>query len=97
MTDASEEVPAPEPERHAGALVTWSRGQEVLHPGRDSYVDTVRALYDEGFTLCIDVTAVDYLESPPRDLPPGVAPERFEVVVNLVSICLLYTSPSPRD
>jgi len=77
---------AAEPERHAGALVTRSRGQEVLHPTRASYLETVQRLRDEeGFVLCADVTAVDYLEWPPRDLPAGVAPERFEVVVNLVA------------
>jgi len=86
MSDVTEEVQrAAEPERRAGALVSWSRGQEVLHPGRDTYIDTVRALRDDGFVLCVDVTAVDYLERPPRDLPAGVTPERFEVVVNLVS------------
>jgi len=86
MTDVADEVePAAEPERHAGALVTRSRGQEVLHPTRETYVETVRALRDDGFALCADVTSVDYLERPARDLPSGVAPERFEVVVNLVS------------
>ncbi|MFM9225731.1 MAG: NADH-quinone oxidoreductase subunit C, partial [Actinomycetota bacterium] len=29
---------------------------------------------------------VDYLGAPARDLPVGVTPERFEVVVNLLSI-----------
>ena len=63
-----------EPELHAGAPVTRSRGQEVLHPTRETYLETVSALKDEGFVMCVDVTAVDYLERPPRDLPPGVAP-----------------------
>jgi len=86
MTDTAEEAqPVADPERHAGALVTWSRGQEVVHPSLETYVETVRALRDEGFALCADVTAVDYLARPPRDLPPGVTPERFEVVVNLVA------------
>jgi NADH-quinone oxidoreductase subunit C len=83
--DGTEEAAA-EPERRAGALVTRSRGQEVLHPSRESYVETVAALKDDGFALCADITAVDYLQRPPRDLPAGVAPERFEVVVNLVSL-----------
>jgi len=43
------------------------------------------ALRDEGFDLCSDLCAVDYLSHPGRRLPPGVAPGRFEVVVNLVS------------
>jgi NADH-quinone oxidoreductase subunit C len=83
--DGAEETVA-EPERRAGALVTRSRGQEVLHPSRESYIETVAALKDDGFALCADITAVDYLQRPPRDLPAGVAPERFEVVVNLVSL-----------
>jgi NADH-quinone oxidoreductase subunit C len=83
--DGAEERVA-EPERRAGALVTRSRGQEVLHPSRESYIETVAALKDDGFALCADITAVDYLQRPPRDLPAGVAPERFEVVVNLVSL-----------
>jgi NADH-quinone oxidoreductase subunit C len=80
------EEAAVEPERRAGALVTRSRGQEVLHPSRETYLATIVALKDDGFVLLVDVTAVDYLERPPRDLPDSVAPERFEVVVNLVSL-----------
>ena len=48
---AAEEPAVPEPERRAGALVTWSRGQEVLHPSRAQYVDTVRSLKEEGLSL----------------------------------------------
>jgi NADH-quinone oxidoreductase subunit C len=74
------------PERRAGALVTRSRGQEVLHPSRDAYHTTVEALRGDGFVMCADLTAVDYLLRPARDLPAGVAAERFEVVVNLLSL-----------
>jgi NADH-quinone oxidoreductase subunit C len=35
--------------------------------------------------LC-DLTAVDYLTHPGRVLPPGIAPERFEVVASLLSL-----------
>jgi NADH-quinone oxidoreductase subunit C len=79
--------PAPEPETLHGALVTRSRGQVVLHPTRDQLVDLVRDLRDdEGFRVCIDVTAVDYLSyQAPRDLPPGVEGQRFEVVVGLLA------------
>lgn len=77
---------APEPERHAGAPVTWSRGQEVVHPTVETYLEVVGALKDEGFGVCVDVTAVDYLERPARDLPAGVDPERFEVVAGLLSM-----------
>ena len=67
---------------------TTSRGQAVLHPSRDELVDLVRRLRDdEGFRVCLEVTAVDYLAyEAPRDLPPGVEPERFEVVVVLLSL-----------
>ena len=62
------------------------RGGLVLFPGRDSYVAALAALRDAGFALCSDLCAVDYLEHPHRELPPGVEPERFEVVVNLTSL-----------
>ena len=43
------------------------------------------ALRDEGFNVCVDVTAVDELLNTARTLPDGVEPERFEVVANLLS------------
>jgi NADH-quinone oxidoreductase subunit C len=58
----------------------------VQHVGRDQYLATVKALADEGFVMCVDLTAVDYLEHPDRLLPEGVAAERFEVVVNLLDL-----------
>ena len=69
-----------------GAPVSWSRGQKVVHPSRQSYLDVVSGLHDEGFDMCADLCAVDYLTHPGRALPDGVEPERFEVVVNLVSL-----------
>ena len=69
-------------------LYSESRGQAVLHPARDELVDLVRRLRDdEGFLACVDVTAVDYLTyDAPRPLPPGVEPQRFEVIVGLLSL-----------
>jgi NADH-quinone oxidoreductase subunit C len=77
-----------EPETRYDVPLTRSRGQEVLHPSREQLVDLVRTLRDEeGFVMCVDVTAVDYLAySAPRDLPPDVTPERFEVVIGLLSV-----------
>ena len=63
-----------------------SRGQRVLHPSRDQYVATVRALLADTFVMCSDLTAVDYLTFPGRSLPEGITGERFEVVVNLLSL-----------
>ncbi len=69
-----------------GVPVTSSRGQVVLHPHRDEYLGLMRTLADEGYAMCVDLCAVDYLEHPARPLPDGVAPERFEVAVNLLDI-----------
>ena len=41
---------------------------------------------DDGYTMCVDLTAVDYLEHANRSLPDGVTAERFEVVVNLLDL-----------
>jgi NADH-quinone oxidoreductase subunit C len=74
----------PDPARDAPA--TSSRGQTVLHPDRERLVELVRELRDEGFGACMEVTAVDYLAyDAPRDLPEGVTPERFELVIELLS------------
>ena len=56
-----------------------------MHPPRERYVEVVTALRDEGFHVCVDLTAVDELLNPDRPLPDGVARGRFEVVVNLLS------------
>jgi NADH-quinone oxidoreductase subunit C len=47
---------------------------------RDEYLTTVKALADEGYAMCVDLTAVDYLEHPTGST------ERYEVVVNLLDI-----------
>ncbi len=77
---------APEPQTVHGAPTSVSRGQLVVHPDRSQYLDVVAALRDEGFRMCVDLTAVDYLLHPGRPLPEGVAPERFEVVANLLAM-----------
>ena len=88
MSDTPEqEVAAPEPPPSAyGVPLSDSRGQRVLHPTREQYVKTVKALLDDTFVMCADLTAVDYLTFAGRSLPAGIAPERFEVVVNLLSV-----------
>ncbi len=60
--------------------------QTVLFAGRDEYIDVVKGLADDGYTMCVDVTAVDYLTHADRALPEDVAPERFEVVAVFVDI-----------
>jgi NADH-quinone oxidoreductase subunit C len=92
MTDeapAVDDAPADEPavELVHGVPVVDNRGERVLHPSHDQLVDLVRTLRDDdGFNMCLDVTAVDYLTyEAPRPLPDGIEPQRFEVVVTLIS------------
>ena len=65
-----------------------SRGQRTLHVPREDLPAVVLELRDEhAFNMCVDVTAVDYAAyEAPRHLPEDVEPERFEVVVNLLSM-----------
>jgi NADH-quinone oxidoreductase subunit C len=69
-----------------GAVMTWSRDQRVLHPVRSEYITLMKALLDDGYGMCSDLTAVDYLLVEGREPAPGVVAERFEVVVNLLSL-----------
>jgi NADH-quinone oxidoreductase subunit C len=55
-------------------------------PTRTQYRALVRSLHDDGFEMCADLCAVDYLGHMDRALPEGVVGERFEVVVNLLSL-----------
>jgi NADH-quinone oxidoreductase subunit C len=60
---------------------------DVRHVARDQYLDTVKSLVDEGYAMCVDLTAVDYLELPGRQLPDDAeTAQRFEVVVNLLDL-----------
>jgi NADH-quinone oxidoreductase subunit C len=66
--------------------VSFSRGQEVLHPTRERYLEVAAALRSGGFVTCSDLCGVDYLTAKQeRPLPEGVRGERFELVVNLLS------------
>jgi len=69
-----------------GCIVSDSHGQVVVHPTRDQYLDLVKALADDGYAMVIDLCGVDYLQAIDRPLPQGIAPERFEVVVNLLDL-----------
>ncbi|MDQ4088690.1 MAG: NADH-quinone oxidoreductase subunit C [Actinomycetota bacterium] len=85
--DEPEGVPAEEePTLIRGAVSSLSCGQLVLHTDPAAYLDLIGALYDDGYRVCVDLTGVDYLLAVDRPLPAGVRPERFEVVVNLLSI-----------
>lgn len=85
VADPEEREEKEGPELVHGAPASRSRGQEVVHLSRSTYMDVMTALKEEGFEMCADLCAVDYLAHPGRSLPDGVAPERFEVAVSLVS------------
>ena len=59
---------------------------DVVHTTPAEYLALVKSLVDDGFTMCVDLTGVDYLEHMGRPLPEGIAAERFEVVVNLLDL-----------
>ncbi len=82
---AVDETPA-EPPTLYGALRADTHGQTVVHATLGEYVRVVKAALDDGYEMCIDVTAVDYVAFPSRTLPDGITAERFEVVVNLLSL-----------
>jgi NADH-quinone oxidoreductase subunit C len=84
MTDETTDTAAAA-ELH-GHPLTESFGQQVLHPSREAYADVMEALAADGYTMCVDLTAVDYSEHGSRTLPDGVVAERFEVVVNLLDM-----------
>ena len=65
---------------------TDAHGQDVVFVPRDRYLEVLGKLVADGFDMCVDLTAVDYLTHPGRTLPEGVNAERFEVVVNLLSL-----------
>lgn len=69
-----------------GVPQTFSRGQLVLHPSPDEWRPMAERLLGEGWEMCVDLTAADYLTAAlHRELPEGIVPERFEVVANLLS------------
>ena len=60
--------------------------ENVMHVARDAYLDAIKDLADDGYTMCVDLTGVDYLELAGRTVADGVVAERFEVVVNLLDM-----------
>ncbi|MGA1504376.1 MAG: NADH-quinone oxidoreductase subunit C [Ilumatobacteraceae bacterium] len=66
--------------------MTDSIDQSVRFVSVPEYISTITGLYADGFTMCVDLTAVDYLLHTNRNVPSGVVAQRFEVVVNLLSM-----------
>ena len=60
---------------------------EVIHCNAADHLETIKKFKDDGFEMCADLCAVDYLSHPGRaGLPDDVEPHRFEVVVHLLSV-----------
>jgi NADH-quinone oxidoreductase subunit C len=76
---------APEELLH-GCPVDTRQDQSIVFATVDTYGPLMNALVDSGYEVCIDLTAVDYLDHPGRTLPAGMTAERFEVVVNLLDL-----------
>ena len=73
-------------EKFPDAVFHDSHGQPVVYVTRASWHDVAQFLCDEQrFDQCLDVTVVDHLVDERRLEVPGVDPERFEVVANLLS------------
>jgi NADH-quinone oxidoreductase subunit C len=84
--DATDEVERPAAEELHGCPLVDSLGASVVHTDLARYLPLMTALKADGYDMMIGITGVDYLTYPGRDLPAGVEPERFEVVVELLSI-----------
>lgn len=68
-----------------GIPTSDSGGQACLHPDRDAYRELIEELRTDGYWVCTDLCAVDYLDfEAQRNLPDGVRAERFELVANLL-------------
>jgi NADH-quinone oxidoreductase subunit C len=76
----------PTPTLWHGCPVEDRLGAVVVFCDRDRYYALCEGLKADGYAMPVGVTGVDYLTHPGRDLPDGIVPERFEVVVELLSL-----------
>ena len=83
---AQPETQAAQPRMLHGCPVVDDLGATVVHTDRDAYPALMAALKDDGYEMCVGVSGVDYLTHPGRKLPEGIRAERFEVVVELLSL-----------
>jgi NADH/F420H2 dehydrogenase subunit C len=82
----SDEVAAAVLARFDGSVFHESHGQSVVYVDAARFADVAKFLRDdERFTMCVDICAVDHSADAVRHCPPGVTPERFEVVANFLS------------
>jgi NADH-quinone oxidoreductase subunit C len=81
-----DEVAAAVVARFPGSVFVDSHGQPVVYVDRAQMAEIATMLRDEEqFTMLVDTVAVDHLIDGSRPVIAGIAPERFEVVVNFLS------------
>lgn len=86
VTAPADEVAAAVLGQFPGSVFVESHGQSVVYVDRAQFAEVAQYLRDEQqFTMCVDVTATDYLLTGLRYRPDGVTLERFEVVANYLS------------
>jgi len=68
-----------------GCPLSYSRTQKVIHPSLDLWFETANTMLNDGWNMCVDLTAVDYSQNMNRDLPTGIDPQRYEVVASFIS------------
>lgn len=85
--DASDDELVAPAETLYGCVVGGSRGQVVVHPTVEQWLEVATAARADEYDQLIDITAVDYLTyGGRRDVPSGVDVERYEVVAHLLSL-----------
>lgn len=73
-------------EKFSDAIYVDSHGQDVFYVSPEQYLEIVTYLKsDLDVTMCLDVTAVDFLGASDRLKVEGVNQQRFEVVSNFIS------------
>lgn len=91
--EASEAEEAPEAQPEQGETILGcpvsdgvGPGQRVMYVERDRWREVAVGLLNDGWNMCVDITAVDYLTyQGRRTLPAGVVAQRYEVVAAFVS------------
>jgi NADH-quinone oxidoreductase subunit C len=63
----------------------YANGSKVVFVTTQNYHELVSSLFNDGYNFASDLCAVDYLTNIQRSLPAELTPERFEVVLNLLS------------
>lgn len=68
------------------AIYRDSNSQDVFYMDTETYIQAGQFLKSDcDISMCLDVTATDYLGAQQRISVAGVTPHRFEVVANFVS------------